>query len=167
MNVDTVLVQGTNEHIAHTQLDPISSAFSEPMLFYDVRYEFRQLNSGNINIIQNFQTYKFSRITCSLCIVSWLRPYHYSDVIMGAMAYQITSLSIVYSTVYSGADQRKRQSSESLASVRKWPVTRKCFHLMTSSCSTVATSYWTWRAFNVMAFGMFASVPHCHEERPG
>ena len=40
---------------------------------------------------------------------------HYSDVIMGAMASQITSLAIVYSTVYPGADQRKHQSSTSLA----------------------------------------------------
>ena len=32
---------------------------------------------------------------------------HYNDVIMGAMVSQITSVSIVYSTVYSGADQRK------------------------------------------------------------
>ena len=32
---------------------------------------------------------------------------HYSDVIMSAMASQITRLTIVYSTVYSGADQRK------------------------------------------------------------
>ena len=76
-----------------------------------------------------------------------LRGYetHYSNVIMGAMASQITSLTIVYSTVHSGADQRKHQSSASLAFVRrihrwpvnsphKWPVTRKCFHLMTSSC---------------------------------
>ena len=30
---------------------------------------------------------------------------HYSDVITGAMASQITSLTIVYSTVYAGADQ--------------------------------------------------------------
>ena len=37
---------------------------------------------------------------------------------MGAMAYQITSLTSVYSTVYSGADQRKHQSSASLAFVR-------------------------------------------------
>ena len=43
---------------------------------------------------------------------------HYDDVIMGAMASQITSLSIVYSTVYSDADQRKHQSSASLAFVR-------------------------------------------------
>ena len=41
-----------------------------------------------------------------------------SDVIMGAMASQITSLMIVYSAVYSGADQRKYQSSASLAFVR-------------------------------------------------
>ena len=55
---------------------------------------------------------------------------------MGAMASQFTSITIVYSTVYSGADQRKHQSSESLAFVRgihrwpvnsphKWPVARK------------------------------------------
>ena len=61
---------------------------------------------------------------------------HYNDVIMGAMASQLTSLTIVYSTVCSGADQRKHQSSASLAFVRgihrwpvnsphKWPVTRK------------------------------------------
>ena len=54
------------------------------------------------------------------------------------MASQITSLTIVYSAVYSGADQRKHQSSASLAFVRgihrgpvnsphKWPVTRKIF----------------------------------------
>ena len=51
--------------------------------------------------------------------------YHYNDVIMSAMASQITSLTIVYSSVYSGADQRKHQSSASLAFVRgihRWPV---------------------------------------------
>ena len=36
---------------------------------------------------------------------------------MGEMASQIASLMIVYSTVYSGADQRKQQSSTSLALV--------------------------------------------------
>ena len=75
-----------------------------------------------------------------------LTYHHYNDVIMGAMASQITSLTIVYSTVYLGADQRKYQSSASLAFVRgihrwpvnsphKWPVTWKCFHLMMSSWS--------------------------------
>ena len=66
------------------------------------------------------------------------RQLHYNDVIMGAMASQITSLAIVYSTVYSGANPRKQQSSASLAFVwgihrwpmnspHKWPVTRKVF----------------------------------------
>ena len=44
---------------------------------------------------------------------------HYNDVIMGVMVSQIISLAIVYSTVYSGADQRKHQSSASLAFVRE------------------------------------------------
>ena len=50
---------------------------------------------------------------------------HYNGVIMSAMAYQITSLTSVYSTIYSGADQIKRQSSASLTYVRgihRWPV---------------------------------------------
>ena len=45
-------------------------------------------------------------------------PLHYSGVIMGSMASRITFLIIVYSTVYSGIDQRKHQSSASLACVR-------------------------------------------------
>ena len=63
---------------------------------------------------------------------------HYSDVIMSAMASQINSVPIVCSTVCSGADQRKHQSSASLAFVRvihrwsvdspdKGPITRKMF----------------------------------------
>ena len=66
------------------------------------------------------------------------RSAHYIDVIMTTVASQITSLTIVYSTVYSDADQRKHQCSASLAFVRgihwepvnslhKWPVTRKMF----------------------------------------
>ena len=44
---------------------------------------------------------------------------------MGAMASQITSITIVYSTVYWGEDQRKYQSSKSQAivrGIRRWPV---------------------------------------------
>ena len=64
--------------------------------------------------------------------------WHYDDVIIGATASQITSLTIVYSTVYSDTDQRIHQSSTSLAFVWRihrgpvnsphiWPVTRKLF----------------------------------------
>ena len=63
---------------------------------------------------------------------------HYIDVIMGAMASQITAVPIVCTTVCSGADQRKHQCSASLVFVRgihrwpmyslhKGPVTRKMF----------------------------------------
>ena len=50
---------------------------------------------------------------------------HYNDVIMTTMTSQITSLTIVYSTVYLGADQRKHQSSASLGlvlGIQRWPV---------------------------------------------
>ena len=67
---------------------------------------------------------------------------HYNEVLMSAIASQITSFASVYSTVYSGADRSKHQSSASLASVQrihrwrhrwpvnsphKGPVTRKMF----------------------------------------
>ena len=44
--------------------------------------------------------------------------YHYNDVTMTTTVSQITSLTVVYSIDYSGADQRKHQSSASLAFVR-------------------------------------------------
>ena len=50
---------------------------------------------------------------------------YYSDVMMSPMASQIAGIPIVYQTVCSGADQRKYQSSESLAFVRgihRWPM---------------------------------------------
>ena len=75
---------------------------------------------------------------------------------MGAMASPITGFTIVYSTAYSGADQRKHQSSVSLAFVRRihrwsvnsphnWPVTRKMFPfydvIMLCSFSVVLSAY--------------------------
>ena len=69
---------------------------------------------------------------------AWSFSSHRNDVIMSSMASQINSLTIVYPAVYSGEDQRKHQSSASLAFVRenprspvnsphKWPVTPKMF----------------------------------------
>ena len=48
------------------------------------------------------------------------RTRNYSDVIMDTIASQIISFTIFYSTVYSGTDQRKHQSSASLAFVREF-----------------------------------------------
>ena len=59
-----------------------------------------------------------------MCLVSII-VCHYDDVIMSAMASQIISLTIVYSIVYTGTDQRKHEFSASLAFVRwihRWPV---------------------------------------------
>ena len=71
---------------------------------------------------------------------------HYNDVIMGAIASQITNLTIVYSIVYSDADRIKHQRSVSLAFVRgihrprtNGQLRGKCFHLMTSSCRGTAS----------------------------
>ena len=69
---------------------------------------------------------------------------HCTEVMMCAVASQITNLMIVYSTVYWRADRRKHQNSASLVFVRgihrwpmnsphKLPVTRKMFTPVTSS----------------------------------
>ena len=71
---------------------------------------------------------------------------------MTTMVSQITSLTVVYSAVYSDADQRKHQSSASLAFVwgihrDRWiPRTKgqlrgKCFHLMTSSWDRIVRHF--------------------------
>ena len=85
----------------------------------------------------------------------WWSPYN--DVIMSAMASQITSLTIVYSSVCSRADQWKHQSSASLASVwgilrwpvnsqHKGPITRKMFPfddvIMYWSTMSYSDQYW-------------------------
>ena len=55
----------------------------------------------------------------SLTIEDKLAPVvHYGDVMMGTIASQITSFTIVFSTAYSGADQRKHQSK----APRHWPL---------------------------------------------
>ena len=58
-------------------------------------------------------------------LYKFIFPRYCSDVIMSVKASQITSVTIVWSTVFSGADQRKQQSSVSLAFARgfhRWPV---------------------------------------------
>ena len=93
------------------------------------------LENISISSVENMRLY----VIQLMCIwFSRRMNYHCCDVIMDTMASQFTSLAIVYSTVYLGTDQRKYQSSASLAFVRgihrgpmnsphKWPVTRKMF----------------------------------------
>ena len=92
----------------------------------------------------NISTTNYHRSIDSLLmrtITSFL--WHYNDVIMGAIASQITSPTTAYSTVYLGADQRD------IKAPRHWPLCGeftddqsiprkngqqrgKCVHLMTS-----------------------------------
>ena len=93
-----------------------------------VRWVHRELmTEPQLNDTQRYRVHIYE--TCNIST-------HYNDVIMNAS--QITGLAIVYSCVYSGADQRKHQSSASLAFVRgiyrspvnsphKGPVTRKMY----------------------------------------
>ena len=99
-------------------------------------------------------------ILLALCVCLLVCVWHYGDVIMGAIASEFTSLKIVYSSVYSDADQRKHQSSASLAFVRgihrgpvnsphKWPVTRKMFPfddvIMSQGISPVTVEFSRWQ----------------------
>ena len=78
---------------------------------------------------------------------------HYSDVIMGAMASQISSISIVCSTVCSAVDQRTHKGSASLAFVRgihrspvdsphKGLVTRKRFQFDDIVMMAIVLAWW-------------------------
>ena len=69
---------------------------------------------------------------------------------MSTMASQITSLTIVYSTVYSGSDQRKHQSSASLAfvwAIHRWLVNSP--HKRVSNAENVSIS---WRHHDHMRY---------------
>ena len=93
---------------------------------------------GKFGLDNSISKQTMSHSVAVLRSVQILSQVHYDDVIMMAIASQITSLTIVYSAVYSDAHQRKHQSSASLAFVwgihrgpvnppHKWPVTRKMF----------------------------------------
>ena len=82
--------------------------------------------------------------TCGCIFVSH-HYFHYDDVIMGGIASQITSLTFVYSTVYSDADRSKHQSSTTLAfvwGIHRGPGTGEFSAQMASNAENV--SIW-WR----------------------
>ena len=81
---------------------------------------------------------------------------HYNDVIMRAMASQITSLRTVYPIVYWGADQRKHQSSASLAFVRRIHRGHGEFPAQRASHAE-SVSIW-WRHHGTRYCGLLATV---------
>ena len=120
-------------------------------------YHFHLLTAIKTWHLIRFRHYMFSKIASLSSVLSavccfYARP-HYDDVIMTMLASQITSLTVVYSIVYSELNQTKHQSSASLAFVReihrdRWisrtngQLRGKCFHLMTSSCCLHVFHLW-------------------------
>ena len=117
----------------------------------------------SVSAIRHNTTYNPLICTSSVTEPQW----HYNGVIMSAMASQITILTIVCSIVYSGADQRKHQSSASMAfgwGIHRWPVnsphkgpvTRKMFPfddvIMSNGSEETYQTYlydYQWRFFTV------------------
>ena len=142
-------------------------------------YTFASYDGLRVISVGKFCDYMCIRNLIFECCINWARLLqprrcleikhmklafiHYTDVIMGAIASQITSFAIVYSTVHSDVDQRKHQSSASLAFVwgpvnspHKWPVTWKYFHLMTSSCNNAVSRHGDVQAFQSIYMKMLA-----------
>ena len=114
-----------------------------------------------------------------VCKSQWVHitSSHYDDIIMSAIASQITSLAMVYSTVYSDADQRKHQSSASLAFVwgihrgpvnshHKWPLTRKMFpfdDVIMSLSHSDSSDEFTWHEYK----GLLRNNPYVSDRPNG
>ena len=116
-----------------------ASKFSRGRQLASFRFENRSPVPEHQN--QQQQTCMYVRMSVCMWVCMHVQAFHHNDVIMTTIASWITTLTIVYSTVYSDADQRKHQSSASLAFLwDRWiPRTKgqlrgRCFHLMTSSC---------------------------------
>ena len=110
--------------------------FFDSYIFQQCRKIIIIISPWIINLYSKLDKIALTRLY--LYVDASFRRLHYNDIMMTTMAPEITSLTVVYSIVYSDADQRKHQSSASLAFVRgihrgpvnsphKWPVTRKVF----------------------------------------
>ena len=133
-------------------ISPKSKWYFQNDLFHLVRWEHHYLSF--YSMLCDELAFVYSTTWCHSLDETWYKPMttlfagaypslyvtisHYADVIMTTMASQITSLTVVYSIVYSDADQSKHQSSASLVFVwgihrgpvnspHKGPVTRKMF----------------------------------------
>ena len=117
------------------------------------------------NISNSYFRINELRISCSLLTVTTesssthynivCQDYH--DIWMGAKASQITSLTIVYSSVYSGTDKRKHQSSASLAFVRgiHWTIE---FPAKRASNAENDSIWWRHHGFTIYHFEIHISL---------
>ena len=126
-----------------------------------LRYEIP--SSIFVEVLLAILSYKLQCYGSTGVSMNWFE--HYDDVIMSAIASQITSLTIVYSTVYSGADQRKHQSVTGLCvgnspgpvnSPHKGPVTWKMFPF-DDVIMEIVPAQWYGHLLSIMYFWS-----HCH-----
>ena len=126
------LKNGVHEYERNSHLN-ICKCTLFPICSGEIKHRILYVEIENIKSVTHSSATKFTKKDPYLILMGkeliiystsqWLG--HYNGVIMTAMASQITSLTIVYSTVYSGADQRIHQSSASLAfvpGIYRWPV---------------------------------------------
>ena len=94
---------------------------------------------------------RISLISHNYCYITW--DFHYSDVIMSVMVSQITGVSIVCSTVCSGSDQRKHQSSAPLVFVGEFTVDQ----LFPSQRASYVENVSIWWRHHVFLFARLSS----------
>ena len=137
-NIRNIHVKGIHTRFNHIPISwSTTHAHQYSQIFHSMSKPFSMhvLNKGYIDYIQKFRcvcvlsnvTAKHNNVSTVYTVTKSVRfsPNHYRDVIMSALASQITAVSIVYLTVCSGAYQRNHQISASLAyvrGIRRWPV---------------------------------------------
>ena len=116
--------------LIYCRLDVLSYRLERLLSLYRSKHVFDEFYKSTSVIISGWRSavYKIQKNRLNgpaITQIHYAVLMYYCDVIMSVMASQITSFMIVYSNAYSGADQRKHQSSASLAFVRiihRWPV---------------------------------------------
>ena len=104
---------------------------------------------------------RLPRTNSQYCCQALMGFFHYNDAMMSAMAPQITSLTTVCLTVYSGVDQIKHQSCASLAFVgeftgNQWiPLTKKASNAENSS------TWWRHHVFVMISSGRWSVTAEC------
>ena len=93
---------------------PVMQSFSASLLFLNKLLKI----SEAMTLMRRHSNLPCEIFLCATYVLCSMSVHHYNGVIMGTIASQITSLTSVYSVVYWDADQRKPQSSASLAFVR-------------------------------------------------
>ena len=114
------VLHGPNDHNHHQQNNSCDLTQLHESIKQVVRREHVDVASLHSSLFLH------SRLECcKKQMLDEIAQPHYNDVIMSMLESQTTCVSIVYSVVVSGDDQRKHQSSTSLASVcgiHQWPL---------------------------------------------